>query len=45
MEREREDIDLNFNIMVLDTNFWPLDPPNDFIVLPEIQTSSPSTTR
>jgi cullin 1 len=32
-----DDMDINFSIMVLGTNFWPLNPPNnDFIIPPEI---------
>lgn len=32
-----EDMDINFSIMVLGTNFWPLSAPNnDFIIPPEI---------
>lgn len=35
-----DDNDINFSIMVLGTNFWPLNPPtHDFIVPAEIQTT------
>ncbi|KAG2122604.1 Cullin [Suillus clintonianus] len=35
--QNHEDMDINFSIMVLGTNFWPLSAPNnDFIIPPEI---------
>ncbi|KAF9242574.1 Cullin [Melanogaster broomeanus] len=37
MQQNHDDMDINFGIMVLGTNFWPLNAPNnDFIVPPEI---------
>ncbi|KAG9313192.1 Cullin [Chiua virens] len=37
MQQNHDDMDINFSIMVLGTNFWPLNAPNnDFIVPPEI---------
>jgi cullin 1 len=37
MQQNHDDMDVNFSIMVLGTNFWPLNAPNnDFIVPPEI---------
>jgi cullin 1 len=35
--QNHDDMDINFSIMVLGTNFWPLSAPNnDFIIPPEI---------
>ncbi|EGO23981.1 hypothetical protein SERLADRAFT_370818 [Serpula lacrymans var. lacrymans S7.9] len=37
MQQNHDDMDINFSIMVLGTNFWPLNAPNnDFIIPPEI---------
>jgi cullin 1 len=37
MQQNHDDMDINFSIMVLGTNFWPLNPPaNDFIIPAEI---------
>jgi cullin 1 len=38
MQQNHDDMDINFSIMVLGTNFWPLNAPgNDFIVPTDIQ--------
>ncbi|KAI0317673.1 Cullin-domain-containing protein [Amylostereum chailletii] len=38
MQQNHDDMDINFSVMVLGTNFWPLLPPaNDFIVPTDIQ--------
>jgi len=38
MQQNHDDMDINFSIMVLGTNFWPLSAPgNDFIVPTDIQ--------
>jgi len=38
MEQNHTDMDINFSVMVLGTNFWPLNPPKDgFIVPTDIQ--------
>jgi len=38
MQQNHDDMDINFSIMVLGTNFWPLNPPgSDFIVPTDIQ--------
>jgi cullin 1 len=38
MEQSNDDLDINFSIMVLGTNFWPLSPPKGgFIVPTDIQ--------
>ncbi|KAI0036500.1 Cullin-domain-containing protein [Vararia minispora EC-137] len=38
MQQNHDDMDVNFSIMVLGTNFWPLNAPgNDFIVPTDIQ--------
>ncbi|KAF9527571.1 Cullin [Crepidotus variabilis] len=34
LEQNHEDIDIGFGIMVLGTNFWPLNPPNHEFVIP-----------
>jgi len=37
MSQNHDDMDITFNIMVLGTNFWPLNPPShDFVIPPEI---------
>lgn len=37
MQQNHDDIDINFSIMVLGTNFWPLTPPqHDFIIPADI---------
>ena len=37
MSQNHDDMDINFSIMVLGTNFWPLKPPNhDFVIPTEI---------
>ncbi|OBZ68755.1 Cullin-1 [Grifola frondosa] len=37
MQQNHDDMDINFSIMVLGTNFWPLSPPtNDFIIPADI---------
>jgi cullin 1 len=37
MSQNHDDMDINFSIMVLGTNFWPLNPPNhDFVIPSEI---------
>jgi cullin 1 len=37
MPQNHDDMDIDFNVMVLGTNFWPLNPPaNDFIIPAEI---------
>ncbi|KIO06053.1 hypothetical protein M404DRAFT_139457 [Pisolithus tinctorius Marx 270] len=37
MQQNHDDMDINFSIMVLGTNFWPLSAPNnDFIIPPDI---------
>lgn len=35
MEQNHDDIDVNFSVMVLGTNFWPLAPPTHEFVLPQ----------
>jgi len=38
MEQSYDEMDMNFSVMVLGTNFWPLSPPKDgFIVPTDIQ--------
>src|SRR5258708_29414956 len=40
MEQNHHDVDINFSVMVLGTNFWPLNPPKDgFIVPTDIQVT------
>ena len=40
MEQTHDDADISFSIMVLGTNFWPLNPPgHDFIIPQEMQTT------
>ena len=40
MEQNHNDVDINFSVMVLGTNFWPLNPPKDgFIVPTDIQVT------
>jgi cullin 1 len=40
MEQNHNDLDINFSVMVLGTNFWPLNPPKDgFIVPTDIQAT------
>ncbi|RXW24442.1 hypothetical protein EST38_g1443 [Candolleomyces aberdarensis] len=40
MEQTHDDIDISFSIMVLGTNFWPLNPPgHDFIIPQEMQAT------
>lgn len=34
MQQNHDDMDLNFSIMVLGTNFWPLNPPSHDFILP-----------
>jgi len=37
MTQNHDDMDINFSIMVLGTNFWPLNPPpHDFVIPAEI---------
>lgn len=37
MSQNHDDMDITFSIMVLGTNFWPLNPPNhDFVIPTEI---------
>ena len=37
MQQNHDDMDINFGIMVLGTNFWPLNPPaHDFIIPADI---------
>lgn len=37
MSQNHDDMDINFSIMVLGTNFWPLNPPtHDFVIPQEI---------
>ena len=37
MQQNHDDMDINFSIMVLGTNFWPLNPPgHDFIIPADI---------
>ena len=37
MQQSHDDMDINFSIMVLGTNFWPLNPPgHDFIIPTDI---------
>lgn len=37
MEQNHDDMDISFSIMVLGTNFWPLNPPgHDFVIPTEI---------
>lgn len=40
MEQNHDDVDISFSIMVLGTNFWPLNPPpHDFVIPQEILTT------
>ncbi|KAJ8072146.1 ubiquitin ligase (cullin) of SCF [Marasmius tenuissimus] len=40
MAQSHDDMDITFSIMVLGTNFWPLNPPpHEFIIPSEIQTT------
>src|SRR6266511_2472081 len=40
MEQTHDDMDISFSIMVLGTNFWPLNPPShEFIIPSEILTT------
>src|ERR1700722_20314372 len=40
MQLNHDDMDINFSIMVLGTNFWPLNAPtNDFVIPAEIQST------
>ena len=40
MQQNHDDMDINFSIMVLGTNFWPLTPPNiNFVIPKEIMTT------
>ncbi|KAF7982936.1 hypothetical protein HWV62_3733 [Athelia sp. TMB] len=40
MQQAHDDMDINFSIMVLGTNFWPLSAPNnDFVIPAEIQST------
>ncbi|KAF6757458.1 Cullin [Ephemerocybe angulata] len=40
MEQNHDDMDISFSIMVLGTNFWPLNPPpHDFVIPQEILTT------
>jgi cullin 1 len=40
MEQNHDDLDISFSIMVLGTNFWPLNPPpHDFVIPQEILTT------
>jgi cullin 1 len=40
MAQNHDDMDITFSIMVLGTNFWPLNPPShDFVIPPEILTT------
>jgi cullin 1 len=34
MQHEHSDLDINFSVMVLGTNFWPLKPPEDIFIVP-----------
>jgi cullin 1 len=34
MEQNYNNMDINFGIMVLGTNFWPLNPPKDDLIVP-----------
>ncbi|KAH9999607.1 Cullin-domain-containing protein [Russula compacta] len=34
MEQNHNDMDINFSVMVLGTNFWPLNPPKDGFIVP-----------
>lgn len=34
MQQNHDDMDINFNIMVLGTNFWPLSAPNNGFIIP-----------
>src|SRR5277367_3185628 len=34
MQQNHDDMDINFSIMVLGTNFWPLNAPNNDFVIP-----------
>ena len=34
MQQNHDDMDISFSIMVLGTNFWPLNPPNHEFVIP-----------
>ena len=34
MQQSHDDMDINFSIMVLGTNFWPLNAPNNDFVIP-----------
>ncbi|TFK73584.1 Cullin-domain-containing protein [Pluteus cervinus] len=37
MQQNHDDMDISFNVMVLGTNFWPLNPPtHDFVIPTEI---------
>ncbi|PFH53934.1 hypothetical protein AMATHDRAFT_53605 [Amanita thiersii Skay4041] len=38
MQQNHDDITINFNVLVLGTNFWPLNPPShDFVIPMELQ--------
>lgn len=40
MAQNHDDMDINFSVMVLGTNFWPLNPPaHDFVIPQEIVTT------
>jgi cullin 1 len=40
MEQNHDEVDISFSIMVLGTNFWPLNPPvHEFIIPSEILTT------
>lgn len=40
MEQNHDDVDMSFSIMVLGTNFWPLNPPtHEFVIPSEILTT------
>ncbi|OAX32410.1 Cullin-domain-containing protein [Rhizopogon vinicolor AM-OR11-026] len=44
--QNHDDMDINFSIVVLGTNIWPLSPPNnDFIIPPEILSTYDSFTK
>ena len=34
VQQNHDDMDLNFSIMVLGTNFWPLNPTNSEFIIP-----------
>ena len=34
MEQNHNDMDINFSVMVLGTNFWPFNPPKDGLTVP-----------